>query len=196
MGWFTRWWRRLVYANTRRVDVKKTVFNGKINKISIVIGHKEIAPGAKSVSGLHEYFYWREVEKLIHVPGKDIRFFYRDGKSITSAIIAATQHKPDLLIETHFNAFNGKAHGCKCLYAPPSAKMAKEWSTFTAKTLKRRNRGAKSIRQAKRGVTNVEVAQTVAPQAFLIEPFFGDNSADYVTPLEMAECLNLYLVNL
>lgn len=196
MGWLRRWWRRLVYANTRRQDVKKTAFDGKIETIVIIRGHRSAAPGAKSVSGLREFFYYEELEKLIHVPNKRVHFVDREGTSITGAVNRAAKFKPDLIIETHFNAFNSKAHGCECLYSLPSAKMAKEWCAFTSKELKRRNRGAKNVSKARRGRTNVEAAQSVAPQAFLIEPFFGDNSKDYVTVLEMAQCLNKYLINL
>jgi len=191
---FWRWLKRIFNPPKKHWSAKP--FKGKIETIVLIRGHKSIAPGAKSVSGLHEWYYWEQVEKLIHVPNKSIHFVNREGTGISGSVERAAKHKPDLIIQLHFNAFNGKAHGCEALYASPSKKIATEWCKFTAKELGRKNRGAKSVDRVGRGRTNVNHAQSAAPQAFLIEPFFGDNSKDYVTVLEMAQCLNKYLVNL
>lgn len=194
------WWRRFKRFFTRPVvrvyETKKKSFDGKIYRIVLIRGHKSSSPGAAGVFGLPEFFYWEQVEKLIYVPNKKVSFVNREGTSIRGAVMRAAEFKPDLIMELHYNAFNGKANGVTARYATPSAKIAEAWCAFTAKELGRRNRKGRNINSVRRGVSNVEVAQSVAPQAFLIEPFFGDNSKDYVTVIEMARCLNKYLTNL
>lgn len=187
-----RWYYKPVRAVQKRIDRA----NIRIKNIVFIVGHKSIAPGAKGVSGIHEFFYWKKVIKLISCPFFNIHFVDREGTTIEGAIERAALYKPDLIIELHFNAFNKKAHGTTVRYSTPSAKIAEGWCTFTAKYLGRRNRKGRNVSDVIRGVSNVLGAQKVAPYSFLIEPFFGDNSRDYVTVKEMAECINAYLTKL
>ena len=187
-----RWYYKPVRAVQKRIDSNKV----KIKNIVFIVGHKSIAPGAKGVSGMHEFFYWKKVIKLIFSPFFNLHFVDREGTDIAGAIKRAAVYKPDLIIMLHFNAFNKKAHGTTARYSTPSAMIAEQWCTFTAKYLGRRNRKGRNVSDVSRGATNVLLAQQVSPKAFLIEPFFGDNSRDYVTVKEMAECINAYLTKL
>jgi len=187
-----RWYYKPARAVQKRIDN----YTGKIQTIVLIKGHKSISPGANSVADLHEFDYWGIVNELIKVPNKVLHFVDREGTSITGAVNRAAAFKPDLIIEEHFNAFNGNAHGVTSRYATASAKIAEEWCVFTAKYFKSRNRKGRNISDVKRGVTNVLAAQRVAPKAFLIEPFFGDAVSDYVAPEIMAKCLSEYLTNL
>jgi N-acetylmuramoyl-L-alanine amidase len=152
-------------------------------RVAIVIGHHMFAKGVFSRwFGKSEFdFFWSMKEDFKKM-GFDV---YRHNPLIPSytmrqRVMAKKTRSYDLVIELHFNASNGKAKGCECLYYFNSYEGEK-LSQFLCNTYSMLtgcfNRGAKPLYSKDRGYGFVSSQK---PTAVLFEPFFGDNDMDCI----------------
>lgn len=154
-------------------------------KISLMVGHKIEAQGADSVAPLQmtEYAFNTEFAKgLAAVLSKDhdVKIFFRDGLSITSAYRAVDKWGPAISMELHFNsADTPAAYGTETLCVSRSRVFAKIVQDAMCKALGRDvnggDRGVKILEPDDRGYTSV--TQLQCPN-ILVEPFFGSSEKD------------------
>jgi N-acetylmuramoyl-L-alanine amidase len=155
--------------------------NRKIKKVALVVGHHAQAAGARGVMGIQEYFYFRSVfERLERKLTPKVKMFLRDGRTITQTINAAANWGADVIIEGHFDAFNGSARGATVFIAagtqsPLMESFLSEWTTY-ANTA---NRGVRAIPTSQNGGTSANAIHRNGCDGGLVEFFFGDNSGDY-----------------
>ena len=161
----------------------------EIKTIGIIVGHTSKSPGAAVIpsgSGkkTYEYFYNLEVaNKLLKFNVCDT-VVTRDYKGISGATSEIIKAHVDLSIELHCNAANTRAHGVEALYYnSPSQTFATYFCDQLAARFNRRNRGAKYVVTNGRGVANLQLLADI-PYAIIAEPFFGDNSNDYIPQLD------------
>lgn len=163
-------------------------------KLAILVGHSKKSPGAFGVKPLNqsEYVYNSEIAQKMKSyaeeksPGIACKIFLRDNTTIKGVGDAVNQWaKGDKLtcaIELHFNAFNGKARGAETLYdnGPAENKLMAE--TIHKKVLSVFEVPPQLDRKTKllsdfndRGFAN---CYYVKIPSCLVEPGFGDNTAD------------------
>ena len=154
--------------------------------VCLIVPHEARKPGAWSPQlGASEYKY---MELFLNGPlsdefrqkDVDCHVIYRDGVGISGAYKKALSLKPALIMEWHFNAYNGKANGFEILYKPDLQKekdLANDILDVFKHVLGSKNRGLKVIsKKGERGFYNV--SQTSKIPSILLEPFFGDNKKD------------------
>lgn len=111
--------------------------------------------------------------------GVPAKVFYRDGIGISGAYQQVATWRAAFVVELHFNAFNGSAHGTETLYDkdrhPGSAAWAKRLQDAMLATLETQDRGLKECDFGDRGC---DIVSALDIPSALIEPFFGDNPAD------------------
>ncbi len=176
-----------------------------IRKIAIIVGHGDGADkGATNHNGESEFEYQSKaaklVERLMEGDHKLVECFYRSGLGISGVMEKACFWHPDMIIELHNNAFDGKAHGCECLALhghPRSIEMAKLFAKeFTQRFgRKMRGSGCKELKQGDRGFFSLSLAKGI-PYVILVEPFFGDNPSDWVSHIDYANFLADWLKKL
>ncbi len=149
-------------------------------KIAFVIGHHKYAKGAYSTYlEQTEFDFWMSYKKELELLG-DV---YRHNPLIPSyrvrqLIMAKKTKKYDLVIELHFNMFNGSAEGCESLFYyknEHTLKLSLDFCKKYSELTDTYNRGAKPLMKGKRGYYFVKYQK---PNAILLEPFFGDNQKD------------------
>lgn len=145
-------------------------------KICLVIGHDQNSKGAYSkYLKKSEYDYHSEMVQNLH--GVDI---YRrtPSKSYKAQMLKlAEQINPkgyDLVVELHFNSFNGSANGVETISYPKSKSLiyGKEYCNLISKEYGTKNRGAKEATENGRGWWFLKYMD--AP-ALILEPFFSDH---------------------
>jgi N-acetylmuramoyl-L-alanine amidase len=149
-----------------------------MNKIAVVVGHDSIEQGAFSnILKQSEFAYYSEIAKLLPF---DIYYRSTTGgyKSKMEELAKQINGKGyNLVIELHFNSFNGVANGSECLYFKGSnvgKRFAEVIAEGVAKEYGSTRRGAKAISQTNdRGYWFLKLMD--AP-AVIYEPFFGDNA--------------------
>lgn len=146
---------------------------------AIVIGHHQNEQGAFSpYLQKSEYLYHSEVASYLEKMGFDV--YNRSGKGgyKTQMQELAQRMNPknySLVLELHFNAFNGVANGCESLsYAGNdyTALIGASYCDFITKRYGNYNRKNKAISEGKNGYWFLHYQN--AP-ALILEPFFGDN---------------------
>lgn len=148
-----------------------------MSKIAIVVGHDKLEQGAFSnLLKQSEFAYNSEVAKLL-----PFDIYFRDEKikgyssKVTELANRINQKHYDLVIELHFNSFNGIANGSEALYYNGS-KLGQRWAEIYASRIVQEYgtnpRGAKSKVESDRG--GVFLKKVNAP-CIIVEPFFGDN---------------------
>ena len=162
--------------------------------LAIVIGHNAARPGAWSETLQTSEYDWNKDEATLLVaaihrlPGPAITMsvFERSSyaasyklemRQLTGAVNAA---RPRLIVSRHFNALNGKVHGCCALHYPGSARgalAAEVLSRAAATALGGRNIGAMAQAVSASGKPLHILRDTQAP-AVILEPFFGDHEGD------------------
>lgn len=155
------------------------------NGLAIVVGHTERAQGASATSPISqsEYVWNSDLANKIKsrcdqasIPSK---IFFRDGIGISGAYQQVVQWGANCIVELHFNAFNGSAHGTETLYDEDTNSGSKAWAerlqSRMLDALNLRDRGLKERDPGQRGYASVSAANI--PSA-LIEPFFGDSPTD------------------
>jgi N-acetylmuramoyl-L-alanine amidase len=174
-----------------------------IKKIALIVGHGNGDSGAMGWNGMSEFNFNQFVADEIENRdlGKEIRVFYRGPSGITGVSAKAVMWRPDLTIELHLNAFNGKAKGCEvlCLKGDlDSETIAKDFShKFTThfKRVLRGKDGIKWISKNDRGGLNLRSLATIK-QRILIEPFFIDNPEEWISPMIYADFLSDWIKEL
>ena len=150
-------------------------------KVVLVVGHHRLAMGARAFNGIPEYEYWSEVCERVseNIDNRDIcEVVYRDGTNIAGAIMRAAELSPNIIIECHFNAFNGQAHGAESLVTHPTT-IASEFLEGWCRHAELRSRGLKVVSNGQAGFTSVNTMKQLGVEGFLFEAFFGDNPDDY-----------------
>lgn len=156
---------------------------GRFVKLGIIVGHTKAAPGAKLAgTSQYEYHYNTEVAQIMAAEAKRRGnvipvIITRDRGGISGAYREANKQQCDVVIELHFNAFNGKADGTVTLCTPDLTDV--EFAHIVQNAMCRvfgrsgLSRGVKAIARSARGGGNVHAF----PQGrnCLVEPFFGDN---------------------
>lgn len=160
-------------------------------KLGVIVGHTKRAKGARFYHGGAEYDYNLGLAKDIkrhadRARTLDCSIFTRDSGGISGAYSAALQAGCDVIIELHFNAFNGKVKGTEtlCTTDQQDRDFAGLVHKACCEAMRRgdNSRGVKVLSRSSRGGRNVYSAGMV-PNC-LIEPFFGDNEDDAGTGLK------------
>lgn len=146
-------------------------------KAAIIIGHSKESPGAYSTYlRSSEYTYNSEVAAYLSCIADvykrpDNGGYKSQMKRLASEI---NQKDYDLVIELHFNSFNGKAEGCETISYPGSSSLVfgEKYCKDISECYLTENRGAKEANPQSRGWWFL--AYMKAP-AIIVEPFFGDN---------------------
>ncbi len=155
------------------------------NGFAIVVGHTNLSKGATATSPIsaREYPWNRDLAEKVHAicRARNItsRIFYRDGIGIRGAYRQVAAWGAAFVVELHFNAFNGRAHGTETLFDADRNAGSKAWAQRLQDAmlsgLQLRDRGLKERDPGDRGYASVSALNI--PSA-LIEPFFGDNPSD------------------
>lgn len=150
--------------------------------IGFIVGHSKNSGGAALATGGNEYSYNSEVARLAGVcanANHPLLYYHtilRDSGGISGAYAKARELGCDLIIELHFNAFNGRVTGTETLCSNDKSDQdfATRIQTAMCKVFERdgNSRGVKIIARAERGGINVYSAPGT-PNC-LVEPFFGD----------------------
>lgn len=187
-NWIKRLFKKIFHAD--HSDYSKPVETKPIPnkpKIALVRGHKKAAPGATSIVGDSEYEYYEEVLPRVFGRTENTREFLRDGTDIEGAIQDAVDWGADIIIEFHYNAYDGSANGAEVwIYDESQRAIASEllvdWLNFSGKS----NRG---VKVGGRATTSTRAMYRNGVQGCLFEPFFGDSRSDYVEPEKLVEFL-------
>lgn len=156
-----------------------------MKKIVLIVGHSLKDSGAIAWNGVKEFEYNLSVAKRLE---KEIgvQVVLRGSTGIAGAALKALSYKPDLIIEMHLNSFNKTAKGCEVLVLNgdnASAEYARKFATaFTTKFNRkiRGDQGVKWVNKKDRGGFSLSMLAP-APAAILIESFFCDNEAEWVS---------------
>lgn len=171
-----------------------------IQKVAIIVGHGNGDSGAMGWNGVSEFDYNSAVAKSLEISDteKEIKAFYRSASGITGVAAAAVKWNPDIVIELHLNAFNGKALGCEvlCLQGhTASGEKARDFAEkFAAKfnRVKRRDNGVNWIASSDRGGLSLKKLSSVQ-YSILVEPFFIDNKNEWIDQQEYAGFLKEWI---
>ncbi len=146
---------------------------------AIVIGHDKKEQGAFSpFLQTTEFAYNSKVAKALNLIGFDVYNRSGIGNYKTQMQELASRMNPkkySLVLDLHFNAFNGVANGVESLSYAGNAKTAdlgNSYCEFISKTYGTINRGNKPLSEGGRGYWFLRYQ--IAP-ALILEPFFGDN---------------------
>lgn len=158
------------------------------NKLALVVGHTRRRPGALSVSPMSstEYSWNSDLAKRIEAAAThtdiEVRIFYRDNIGIAGAYRQLASWGASSAVELHFNAYNGRVAGTETLYGTACA-QSKQWAEIVQNKMVdlyqrtgRTNRGLKACPPYNRGARSVNALSHIP--TCLIEPVFGDNSAE------------------
>lgn len=186
MAWWKFW--------KKKSKSKKLKSISKVESIGLIVGHTKKDKGAAIYNGaIQEYDYWSEVVDKLKL-NKKYAVGYRDNNGVAGAcseIRNQLGYNPDIILELHFNSYNGKAQGCEALYTNSKA-LAEKFCAFMEEK-GQYNRGAKDVYKNGRGIKNMEIAQRYCENNILIEMFFGDNKEDYIPIKEAREYLQEFL---
>jgi N-acetylmuramoyl-L-alanine amidase len=180
------------------INFPKPVDHSGKSKIAILIGHGASDPGATCWNGMAEHDYNKKVAAILEARLSNVTLYFKSsvgGWAPTYAKLAVT--RPDLSVELHLNAYNGKAKGCEVLITSESSRSIGEMyaAEFCLK-FQRVMRGAKGIKwlgSGDRGFGNVYSANKCAKKAILLESFFCDNKDEWIEPTDYAEFLISFL---
>jgi N-acetylmuramoyl-L-alanine amidase len=147
-----------------------------MNKVAIVVGHDKIEQGAYSHLLKHsEFSYHSELVKLL-----PFDIYYRSTKGIYVDKMLELASRINgkaytLVVELHFNMFNGVVNGTECLYHHKSTvgkRYAEIYCNNVVKEYGTVLRGAKGIS----GGNGFGFVSLMDAPALVLEPFFGDNA--------------------
>ena len=184
------------------VDIPETA-NVKGTKVALVLGHSFTGPDKGATgNGTNEVAYNSAVMDLVKAELGDLVSVVK-GSSSVDAAIKAKALSPDIVIQMHLNAYNGTAKGCEVLVVkgdsksyPLAEKFAKEFTDAFSNVPMRRfsDQGKKILSSNDRGVTSLITSGSV--KKVLVEPFFIDNSANFVPKEEYAKFLIKFIRSL
>lgn len=155
-------------------------------KTAFVIGHDEKAKGATSkhlIEGkeISEFDFWKEFVLKNLLDHGDI--FVHESISSYDKKQRATAEKTkyyDLVIEFHFNSFNGKAQGVEALHYYKNNKtqaISEMFSQLVNEKMNIKLRGMNGATPSSSG-NGYGFLYHTKKWAILLEPFFGDNKSD------------------
>lgn len=183
--------------------------------IYLIAGHHNNDSGATaqhSVGLIKESELTKELRDLIysyltHIEKIDELFIKRDNDNTTLNKLINDLNKVvtvnDLVVDIHFNAFNGKATGTEIIIPTISSKIEKELSALiaehTSEILNINNRGVKTEKDTARGRIGILKGKG---NRILLEICFMDNPKDftqyqinkYILAAKIAELINEYYV--
>lgn len=154
-------------------------------KIVLIVGHSPTDSGAIGWNKVKEFDYNLKVAEMLN-KSHGLDYVVRGKGGIAGAAIAALAKNPDLIIEMHLNAFNGKAEGCCALVLKGDEQSAVYARKFTKMFCDKFNRKLRSdkgvlwVDSSDRGGFSLSVLKP-ARAAILIESFFIDNPNEWVT---------------
>lgn len=179
-------------------------------RILLTAGHSQKDQGAIAFNGIEtEFQYWRRVFRLVtryfDYLDRDecvVDFGARDlGETIWDFYDLIDKY--DVIIEGHFNAFNGYVGGSEVL-VPKHNELAR--TVGEEFLLQCRRYGQRKVRQVKeiditeqsriRGAPNLRYMQQKCRIPLLIEPFFGDNGVDYMEPESSVQLIKRFVDSL
>ena len=176
---------------------KESDIKHKQKTVCLIVPHSKKKKGAYSKElGHHEYTYINDFYEKSLVPALMKRYIQakvikRDGLGIVGAYREALKYRPCMIMEWHFNAFNGKARGFEILFKEDLAHevlLAQNMLYCLLGALGTKKRGLRRKLKGERGFVNV--SQTSKIPSLLLEPFFGDNSEDALNFHEKREILS------
>lgn len=162
-----------------------TTSNSSKKKIVLIVGHSPTDSGAIGWNKVKEFDYNLKVAEMLN-KSHGLDYVIRGKGGIAGAAIAALAKNPDLIIEMHLNAFNGKAEGCCALVLKGDEQSAVYARKFTKMFCDKFNRKLRSdkgvlwVDSSDRGGFSLSVLKP-ARAAILIESFFIDNPNEWVT---------------
>jgi len=166
----------------------------EINTIAYIIDHTSWAQGADSYElETSEYQYYQNV--LEHVRSSlDMHIVYRDNG--WAAVSDELQRiNPDVVVEWHFNSFNGSAQGYEALTLDGRPSVLSDIFLDTMRN-EFPDRVERGVKYPHRGKYNLHIASGATPHCVLVEPFFGDNTNDVIYPSDMIRFIRLFTENL
>lgn len=154
-------------------------------KVAIVVGHNSKGKGAYSKHlDVSEYDFFSEVASIIKKNAPSVDIFKREDvgsytKEMKKVIDEINKRGYDLVLELHYNSFNGEASGVEMLHYHKSSKGI-EYSEALIKIhelvcgLKKRRLipVSDSSQNGSYGILNSKMPYV------LTESFFGDNASD------------------
>jgi N-acetylmuramoyl-L-alanine amidase len=155
-------------------------------KVAFVIGHDEKSKGATS----KHFFEGREVSEYTFWKFFVLKNMLDYGDIFTHESISSYDKKQrttaektkdyDLVIEFHFNSFNGKAQGVEALHYYKNNKtkaICEEFSDLVSEKMGIKKRGLNGATASSSG-NGYGFLYHTKQWAILLEPFFGDNASD------------------
>jgi N-acetylmuramoyl-L-alanine amidase len=168
-------------------------------KVAILVGHGAGDSGAMCFNGMAEHEYNKRVSQILQAKFPSLQVYFKSSVGGWAPVYAKlSMFRPDLSIELHLNAYNGKAFGCEVLITSEKARSLGElFSSRFCNQFGRTKRGTKGIKwlsSGDRGFGNVYSASKCSKVALLVEPFFCDNQNEYLSIEEYSEFLIQYIV--
>lgn len=158
----------------------------KLNKeIVLIVGHSPTDSGAIGWNKVKEFDYNLQVAKMLN-KSHGLEYVVRGKGGIAGAALEALSKNPDLILEMHLNAHNGKAKGCCALVLKgdeASAVYARKFTKMFCDKFGRVLRGDKGVLwvdKSARGGFSLSVLYP-AKAAILLESFFIDNPDEWVS---------------
>lgn len=168
------------------------------SKIAILVGHGAGDGGASCWNKMTEHDYNKKVAMIIASRMPNVTIYFKQKVGGWAPVYAQMAlHRPELSVELHLNAYNGKAVGCEVLITSEVARsLGERYASMFCAKFNRVMRGAKGIKwlgSGDRGFGNVYSASKVAKKAMLLESFFCDNKNEWIEPEIYAEFLVEFL---
>ena len=161
--------------------------------IAVCLGHSFTGSDKGAYgNGTNEVEYNSWVMDYVQLQGLPNVSFHKGRNSVTAALSAVGA---DIIIQLHLNAYNGSAKGCEVLVVdgdtksyPIAEKFSKEFTERFDRVMRRSyDQGKKLLSSSDRGVSSLVACGDC--EKILVEPFFIDNSSDFVAKEEYAEFL-------
>lgn len=201
MGWIKRIISKII-PSKKPVITTSSGEKGKIKKIALLVGHGAGDSGAVGWNKIEEHDYNTAVAKLISDMdlGKEIKVFFKSKSGgWASTYVEVAKFAPDLSIEMHLNAANGKAYGCEVLVLKgqeQTAGIGRSFALAFTQKFSRRMRGDSGIKwisSGDRGHGNLIGASVVATWSILVEPFFIDTESEWIQISDYAKFLGEWI---
>lgn len=158
-------------------------------KVALIPGHgPEIDRGAENRDGTTELAWNRDLVNRIqfHLNGAVESVIIHRKRERVSPVLEINQTKPDIAIEFHCNASDGRASGTEMIYVSRAGKrLAEALQSEAVKALRLPDRG---VKQPFAGRGNYFLTKTDMP-AVIAESMFIDNSDDLRVANERKEDL-------
>lgn len=154
-------------------------------KIVLIVGHSPTDSGAIGWNKVKEFDYNLQVAKMLN-KSHGLDYVVRGKGGIAGAALEAITKNPDLILEMHLNAYNGKAKGCCALVLKGDDASAVYARKFTKMFCDKFNRVLRSdkgilwVNSSDRGGFSLSVLKP-AKAAILLESFFIDNPDEWVS---------------